>query len=34
MKFIRRKELDAETRLSIVILALASQGVYGAGSRM
>ena len=30
MKFVRRKELDADTRLKIVLLALACQGVYGA----
>ncbi|WP_146066690.1 hypothetical protein, partial [Candidatus Venteria ishoeyi] len=30
IKFIRRKELDADTRLRIVILALSCQGDYGA----
>jgi hypothetical protein len=30
MKFIRRKELDAVSRLNIVIIALSCQGVYGA----
>jgi len=30
MKFIRRKELDTENRLRIVILALSCQGIYGA----
>ncbi len=34
MKFIRRKDLDAQTRIQIVILALLNHGTYGAMSRL
>jgi len=34
MKFMRRKDLDAQTRIQIVILALLNCGTYGAMSRL
>ena len=34
MKFLRRKDLDAQARIQIVIFALLNQGTYGAMSRL
>ena len=34
MKFVRRKDLDSQTRIQIVILALLNHGTYGAMSRL
>lgn len=34
MKFLRRKDLDAQTRIQIVILALVNHGTYGAMSHL
>lgn len=34
MKFMRRKDLDTQTRIQIVILALLNYGTYGAMSRL